>query len=255
MKKTVYIFFVIAWALLSGACRSSRHVQHMVDVDSGAMQQAEPIPSESGLSQTESDEGESKKKRKKKKRQEETTVVAKTTAQAVTAKLNLSLDAGSKKVNLGGNYRLKRDEVIQINLTYTMLFTINVGTMELTPDYMLVVDRMGKRYCRVRYSDVPTLAQAGINFDYLQRVFWGEETKSPTYDLTWSYADWTDLAGGQFPGQIQFSARAKSTTYKATFYLSNLRESADWETHTEISDRYAAVPFDGILNALMSVAK
>ena len=160
----------------------------------------------------------------------------------------------AKKINLGGTYRLKRDEVIQINLTYTMLFTINVGTMELTPDYMLVVDRMNKRYCRVLYSEVPTLAQADITFAYLQRVFWGEEPMSPTPDLAWSYANWTDLAGGQFPTQIQFTMRGKSDTYRATFNLSNLRESADWETRTEVGSRYQSVSYESILKALMSVA-
>ena len=254
MRKTGLLFFVVALALLS-ACRSSRHAQRTMDVNSGATQQVWPTPSEPGR-QTTLDEGGSKKKKdkNKKNRKEETTVVARTTAQGVTAKLNLSLSAGSKKINLGGTYRLKRDEVIQINLTYTMLFTINVGTMELTPDYMLVVDRMNKRYCRVRYSEVPTLAQAGITFAYLQRVFWGEEPKSPTADLTWSYANWTDLAGGQFPGQIQFTTRAKSDTYRATFNLSNLSESTDWETHTEVGSRYQAVSYESILKALMSVA-
>ena len=251
MKKLENILLVLLLLTVFVACRSSRHAQRTVDVDSEVAQQV-LTPSEPGLSQTSTEEGA--KKKKKKNRQEETTIVAKTSAKAVSAKMNLSLSAGSKKINLGGTYRLKRDEVIQLNLTYTMLFTINVGTMELTPDYMLVVDRMGKRYCRVNYSDVPTLAQAGIDFNYLQRVFWGEETKSPTSDLTWTYADWENLGDGQFPGQLQFTLRSNGTSYRATVNLSNLRESADWETHTEVGSRYTAVSFDSILKALMSVA-
>lgn len=217
MKKIRLILWAVVCLLVFGGCRSSRHAQR-AEVVAG-------------------------------------TTFVKTNAQAVTGKLNLALEAGSKKINLGGTYRLKRDEVVQINLTYTMFLTINVGTMELTPEYMMVVDRMGKRYCRVSYDEVPTLAKAGITFDYLQRVFWGEETKSPTPDFTWTYANWTELANGQFPGQIQLALRSKGTSYRATFNLSNLRESADWETHTEVGARYTAVPFDSILKALMSVAK
>ena len=184
-----------------------------------------------------------------------TTVVPRPKAEALTAKLNLTLESGGKQINVGGNYRLKRDEVVQINLTYTMVFTISVGTLELTPDYLLLLDRINKRYCRIRYSEEPSLAQAGITFDYLQSVFWGEAGESPTKALEWAFSNWTDFEGGRLPQQIQFTLRPTSSAYKATFLLSNLRADSDWETHTEFSSKYTAVSLDTVMRALMSVAK
>ena len=173
----------------------------------------------------------------------------------MTAKLNLTLESGNKQINVGGTYRLKRNEVVQINLTYTMLFSINVGTMELTPDYVLLIDRINKRYCRVNYDEAPELAQTGISFDYLQRVFWGEAAQSPTKTLEWGYSNWTDFEDGQFPGRIQFTLKASSSAYKATIDLSNLRANGDWDSHTEVSSKYTPVSLETVMRALMSVAK
>ena len=256
MKKTGVIFFVICSMLLFAACRSSRHAERTVDVTSGATQQVQPTPSEPVQPKTTpSDEEKTKKKDNKKNRREETVITTRTSAQVLTAKLNLTLEAGSKRINLGGTYRLKRNEVIQMNLTYTMIFSINVGTIELTPDYFLIIDRMGKRYCRTTYAEVPMMAEAGVDFNYLQRVFWGEVTDSPSPALSWDYADWTPFGDGQYPAQIQFTAKYKSSSYRSTFRLSNLQESANWSTRTEPGSRYTPISLDSILNVLMSIAK
>ena len=105
------------------------------------------------------------------------------------------------------------------------------------------------------YDEVPQLAAAGVDFNFLQSIFWGEASESPTKDLQWSYANWQPLAEGKFPATITFTGKMKANTYKATFNLSNIREQAGWETRTDVSSRYTAVSFTTILNALMSVAK
>ena len=219
MKQTRLLLLVISLPLLFVACRSSRHA------------------TKSGIPAVE-------------KRS------AVTTVKAVTAKMNLTLESGSKSVDVGGSLRLKRDEVIQLNLTYTLIITVNVGTMEITPDYILILDRFNKRYCRVSYSDVPQLAEAGIDFAYLQRVFWGEAGESPRKELVeWTYAGWTALGDGQFPGQTTFTAKAGSVPCRAVISLSNIRENDNWETRTEISSKYTPVSLSAVMNALMSVAK
>lgn len=262
MKRLGYILF--AWIVLTvmSGCRSSRHAQRTTDINVGATPQvvtpSESVTTPSGSDHAEeSDETDASKKSKKRKKQQEetTTVVGKTNAKALSAKMNLTLEAGSKKVNLGGTYRLKRNEVIQLNLTYTMLVTVNIGTIELTPACMLVVDRWNKRYCRVTYEEISALAQKKINFDYLQRVFWGESNDSPSEALTWSYADWMKLGDGQFPSRIQFNVRTKDINYRASFRLSNLRETTDWTTYTEVGSRYTFIPLNSILKALMSAGQ
>ncbi len=113
------------------------------------------------------------------------------TTEAMTSKMNLQLVSGSKKVSIGGNLRMKRDDVIQLTLSALGLF--DVGCMELTPDYLLVVDRVNHQYIKVDYKDVEFLKKAGIDFYVFQSLFWdelflfdgkGEEPSAKKFDLT-----------------------------------------------------------------------
>ena len=265
MKQKVFLLLTVISLLLLSGCRSSRHAVR--DADTGATPSVPSNPSITTPTVTPDgsgtdSEGSKKDKKGKKKsgRNEDNTgtgplVSHPTNVDALSAKLNLQLEMGSKRLNVGGTYRLKYDDVIQLNLTYTMIFTVNVGTLELTHDYILLLDRINKRYCKVSYSEVPSLAQAGIDFNYLQRVFWGEAETSPSKVLEWTYGNWTPLGDGKFPQQMKFSLHAGTSPYVATFHLSNLQSNSDWATRTEVPSKYTAVSFESVLNALLSAAK
>ena len=94
------------------------------------------------------------------------------TEEYVTSKMNLNLSSGTKSVSVGGTLRMKRNDVIQLSLV--ALGIMEVGRMELTPDYMMVVDRMGRQYVKVDYKDVPFMKEAGIDFYTFQSLFWDE---------------------------------------------------------------------------------
>lgn len=89
----------------------------------------------------------------------------------LTAKVLLQLELDGKKMSVGGNLRMKRNEVIQ--LTASVLFA-EVGRIEFTPAYMLLLDRMGKQYVKVGYDEVPFLKRSGLDFYSLQALFWNE---------------------------------------------------------------------------------
>lgn len=89
-----------------------------------------------------------------------------------TAKISLSLSTGDKNVSLGGTLRMKRDDVIQISLvTFGIL---EVARVEVTPDYFMAVDKVGRQYLKAAFQDVPFLKTAGIDFHTLQALFWDE---------------------------------------------------------------------------------
>lgn len=94
------------------------------------------------------------------------------TETCLTAKASVKLEAGQKNVSVSGTLRMKRDEVIQLSLAFLGL--MEVGRMEITPDYFLLIDRMNHQYVRVAYADVPFFQQAGIDFHTFQSLFWGE---------------------------------------------------------------------------------
>ena len=94
------------------------------------------------------------------------------TEEYLTAKAGVRLESGRNNVSVNGTLRMKRDEVIQLSLAFLGL--MEVGRMEITPDYFLLIDRMNHQYVRVAYSQVPFFQQSGIDFHTFQSLFWGE---------------------------------------------------------------------------------
>ena len=106
----------------------------------------------------------------------------------VTSKMNLDLNLGGKSLSVGGSCNLKRDEVIQLSLV-AMGF-MEVGRLEFTPQYMMMVNRMGREYVKVDYADVPYLQQAGVDFYTLQALFWND-VFVPGQEGRWQERDFT----------------------------------------------------------------
>lgn len=94
------------------------------------------------------------------------------TKTTLTAKASIKLQAGEKSAGVSGTLRMKRDDVIQLSLAFLGL--MEVGRLEITPDYFLLIDRMNHQYVRVAYSQVPFFQQSGIDFHTFQSLFWGE---------------------------------------------------------------------------------
>ena len=64
----------------------------------------------------------------------------------ITAKLKFRVKKGSKDVTVGGSLHMRRDDVIRIQLTPMGLF--EAGRIEMTKDYVMVVDRIHKEYLK-----------------------------------------------------------------------------------------------------------
>ncbi len=94
-----------------------------------------------------------------------------TTAQAVTAKASVDIEADGKSFSLSGNLRMMRDDVIQLSLS---MLGFEVARMEFTTTDVLFVDRYHKTYTRAAYTDVPFLTAVGLDFHTLQALFWAE---------------------------------------------------------------------------------
>lgn len=94
------------------------------------------------------------------------------TAQFISSKMKFSLEYGSHQISLSGNLRMKRNEVIRLQL---MAFGVmEAGRLEFTKDSVLIMDRVNKQYIKAPYSTVGFLRNNGINFYTLQALFWGE---------------------------------------------------------------------------------
>ena len=90
----------------------------------------------------------------------------------ITSKVKFSLDAGSQNVSLSGNLKMKRDDVIRLQLM--ALGLVEAARLEFTKDYVLIMDRINKQYLKAPYADVEFLRDNGLNFYTLQALFWNE---------------------------------------------------------------------------------
>lgn len=80
---------------------------------------------------------------------------------------------GGKEISVPGQLRMRKDEVVRLSVQVPVLGT-EVGRMEFTKDYVLIVDRMHKEYVKTSYDKVAFLRDNGINFYTLQSLFWNK---------------------------------------------------------------------------------
>lgn len=103
--------------------------------------------------------------------------------QALTAKMSLSVDLDGKgATKVSGTLRIKKGEVIQMSIA--PLLGIEVARAEISPDGVLVIDRMNKRYVQVSFSELKALAHADLDFHTLQALFLNELFLPGKDDLT-----------------------------------------------------------------------
>jgi hypothetical protein len=93
-------------------------------------------------------------------------------ARFITSKVKFSVEVGSRQMTLTGNLKMKRDDVIRLQL---MAFGfVEAGRLEFTKEYVLVMDRINKLYLKVPYSQLDFLRNSHIDFYVLQALFWNE---------------------------------------------------------------------------------
>ncbi|MBQ8656141.1 MAG: DUF4292 domain-containing protein [Prevotella sp.] len=93
-------------------------------------------------------------------------------AKFVTTKVKFSVEVGVQKLTLTGNLKMKRNDVIRLQL---MAFGfVEAGRIEFTPDYVLIMDRINKQYLKASYAQLDFLRNTGLNFYSLQSLFWNE---------------------------------------------------------------------------------
>ena len=102
---------------------------------------------------------------------------------ALTAKMSLSVDLeGKGATKVSGTLRIKKGEVIQMSIA--PILGIEVARAEISPDGILVIDRMNKRYVEVSFAEVKTLVKADLDFHTLQALFLNELFLPGKGDLT-----------------------------------------------------------------------
>lgn len=97
----------------------------------------------------------------------------KVSTQNIVGKMSLNVKMGSKNITVPGSLHMRYGEVIRIQ-AFIPLLGSEVGRIEFTPDYVLVIDRLHKEYIKEDYNKVDFLKNNGLNFYSLQALFWNQ---------------------------------------------------------------------------------
>ena len=100
----------------------------------------------------------------------------------VGSKLKFTVNVGNKEISLSGNLRMKRNDVIRLQLMAFGL--VEAARLEFTQDYVLIMDRINKQFLKAPYHNVEFLRNSGINFNTLQALFWNELFQPGKADLS-----------------------------------------------------------------------
>lgn len=89
-----------------------------------------------------------------------------------SAKMRLRASYGGESLSVGGSIRMVKDERIQLSLV--AIGIVEAARMEINPKGILVLDRIGRRYIDVKYSDLNFFKQTQVDFYTLQALFRNE---------------------------------------------------------------------------------
>ncbi len=110
----------------------------------------------------------------------------KVSTQNIVGKMSLNVQMGSKDITVPGSLHMRYGEVIRIQ-AFIPLLGSEVGRIEFTPDYVLVIDCMHKEYIKEDYNKVDFLKNNGLNFYSLQALFWNQLFMPGTTSISDAY--------------------------------------------------------------------
>ena len=131
--------------------------------------------------------------------------------QSIASKIKFTINTGRKDLSVSGSLRMKKDEVIRIQLT--PLGLMEVGRLEFTKDYVLLMDRMNKEYVKASYSDVGFLRKNGLDFYALQAIFWNKLFVPGTQSITDSSLKNFTVAFNNKPSETVISHKRGDMSY------------------------------------------
>ncbi len=87
----------------------------------------------------------------------------------LSSKMELTIPHKDAVFTVGGTMKLKRKEMIQFSLLMPILRT-EVARVQVTPDELLIVDRMNRRFVRAGDSELRYAVVSGFTYDKLEKL-------------------------------------------------------------------------------------
>ncbi len=151
----------------------------------------------------------------------------------LSAKVRLTVPSKQSVLTVNGTLKLRRGERAQLSFLMPILRT-EVARIEVTPDDILLVDRMGRRYVRATRKELKGILPRRADFAHLEKLLFDAAKPGGKTVVT---AEELGLAGVE-EGRLELSDFST-------------RELA--LEPTRLSGRYEEVPWHELLHLLMSL--
>lgn len=157
------------------------------------------------------------------------------TGESVVARANLKFqDSNGKGTSVGGTLRMKRDDVVQLNATY--ILGIQIGTLEMTRDSVLVVSRATRQYAVFGYQELSSLIGRSITFNDVQNIFWGEAEEFRVKGVDWKYGSFLEMADKRrLPGDLELRFVKGSQFVDVAMTFSSHKYEEGWSLRTKVN--------------------
>lgn len=148
----------------------------------------------------------------------------------------LQLTIPSKKggsMTVGGTMKLKTHERVQFSLLMPILRT-EVARIEVTPDEVLLVDRMNKRYVRATKAELKNVLPKNADFSRLEKMLTNASQPGGKKELTGKELGFPSLE-------------------KAKIQLYEFSDKEFSMTPTELTAKYRQVPLEVLVKMLVAL--
>lgn len=120
----------------------------------------------------------------------------------LTARVAIELNTGSSTpFSVNANMRIRRGEIIRISVA--PFLGIEVARIDITPQKILAVDRMNKRYVELGFSEISSLLNTELDFNILQSLILNEIFLPGKEKLSLSDAEKFSLTPSDNRAQLQ----------------------------------------------------
>ena len=137
----------------------------------------------------------------------------------LSSKLQLTIPSGSDgSITTGGTMKMKGGERVQLSILMPILRT-EIARLEITPDEVLLIDRMNKRYVRASRKELDDILPKDARFSKLEKLL---------------------LSASRPEGKAELSGKELGipSLERAKVRLYDFSSKEFAMTPTEISDRY-----------------
>ena len=148
-----------------------------------------------------------------------------------SSRLRMTIPLKKGEYTLNGTLKMQRDQLIQISLLLPIIRT-EAARIEISPEYILVIDRMNKRYASVPVGELREVFHTEVDFPMLQSLFSNNIFLPGKYNLT--RKDYSSFSAQlESDDEVQLSRKSREFVYSfLTSMQTNRLIGSSIETHS-----------------------